>query len=595
MDFGLALREGAEVTMTLDGQIIGTPAYMSPEQASGQAHRVDRRSDVYSLGVILYELLCWELPFRGSRLMILHQVLREEPRPPRKVRDKVPRDLETICLKAMAKAPARRYQTARDLADDLRRFLKGQPIWARPVGRAERVARWCRRNPLVASLSAVVILLLVGLGIGSSVAVVRQMQARAESLLRSIAEQARQRAEEAQASAERQRALAEANFRLARQAVDDSLTRVSESKLLSVAGMQPLRKELLESSLRFYLDFVKQHANDPALRRDLATAYTRVGRINAEIGSRRQALQAYAEALAIRSDLLHQQPDNAERQGDLALVHHEIGRLRRRLGNPDAALKSLQEASKLLRRAIPHSAEKAELLHRFADVYNDLGLTYVERHEPLEAMSYYTGALKLQRQLVAESQKHPRLPYFQFALAEQLGRMGDLHQEIRLWDQALKLYGEAQTVLQRLAGHMPPGHELSNELRRALAGDYERIGQVRQATAKPEEALKAFEQALPVRQGLARDNPAVVDYQGDLAQTYFAIGKLQVQAGRPAGAVATRERAVERQRLVAATVSQEAGPARQFGRQLEALGRAQRLVGRPADALRSYQEARSVL
>jgi serine/threonine protein kinase len=152
MDFGLAKQDTDESSMTLDGQVLGTPAYLSPEQARGDSRRVDGRSDVYSLGVVLYELLTGERPFRGNRQMLLLQVLRDEPRPPRQLDHKLPRDLETICLKAMSKAPARRYATARDLADDLRRFLRGEAIRARPVGRLERLARWCRDNPVAAGL-----------------------------------------------------------------------------------------------------------------------------------------------------------------------------------------------------------------------------------------------------------------------------------------------------------------------------------------------------------------------------------------------------------------------------------------------------------
>jgi WD40 repeat protein/tRNA A-37 threonylcarbamoyl transferase component Bud32 len=151
-DFGLAKRDAGDVTMTTDGQVLGTPAYMSPEQARGEGHRVDGRGDVYSLGVVLYQMLAGELPFRGTPRMLLHQVLHDEPKPPRRLNDRIPRDLETICLKAIAKEPARRYQTARELAEDLRRFQSGEVIKARRSGPLERAWRWSRRNPSLAGL-----------------------------------------------------------------------------------------------------------------------------------------------------------------------------------------------------------------------------------------------------------------------------------------------------------------------------------------------------------------------------------------------------------------------------------------------------------
>jgi WD40 repeat protein/predicted Ser/Thr protein kinase len=168
-DFGLAKRLDADSGQTQSGAILGTPSYMAPEQAAGRGKDVGPAADVYALGAILYECLTGRPPFRAATpLDTVVQVLSEEPVPVRRLQPQVPRDLETVCLKCLAKPPHRRYASAADLADDLQRFVRGEPVRARPTPAWERVVKWARRRPALAALAGVsvlaaAVLLLVGL------------------------------------------------------------------------------------------------------------------------------------------------------------------------------------------------------------------------------------------------------------------------------------------------------------------------------------------------------------------------------------------------------------------------------------------------
>ncbi len=182
-DFGLAKRIDAEARdVSLSGAIMGTASYMAPEQAAGKVHDTGPAADVYGLGALLYECLTKQPPFFAeTALETMQQVLEREPLPPSHRGVRVPRDLETICLKCLNKAPARRYASAEDLANDLRLFQAGEPIRARAVGRAERAWKWARRRPALTALLGVVLLAMVGLSALSVVALDREQKARREA------------------------------------------------------------------------------------------------------------------------------------------------------------------------------------------------------------------------------------------------------------------------------------------------------------------------------------------------------------------------------------------------------------------------------
>jgi formylglycine-generating enzyme required for sulfatase activity len=181
-DFGLAKRIDAEAReVSQSGAVMGTAAYMAPEQAAGRVRDTGPAADVYGLGALLYECLTGRPPFEGPQHVVLNRVLNDEPAPPSRLAPKMPRDLETICLKCLRKEPERRYASAEEMADDLRRFQADEPVQARPVGRAERALKWMKRRPALAALLGVTLLALVGLTALSAFALDRERKARQEA------------------------------------------------------------------------------------------------------------------------------------------------------------------------------------------------------------------------------------------------------------------------------------------------------------------------------------------------------------------------------------------------------------------------------
>jgi serine/threonine protein kinase len=265
-DFGLA-QFHADAGLTQTGDLLGTLRYMSPEQVGGQRTLIDHRTDVYSLGATLAELLTLRPIFDGTdRQTLLRQILHEEPRPPRAVDPSIPLELETIVLKAVGKAPEERYATARELADDLQRFLEDRPIHARRPSLVEKTRKWARRHkPIVGAAILVLVLSVAGLFVANL------LTARAY-------ERERQKAQEAA----EQRARAEENFRQARRAVDQ-FAQISAEELAGNPFLEGLRKRLLEAALAYYQDFIDQHRDDPLIQKELEASRAKVETILSEL------------------------------------------------------------------------------------------------------------------------------------------------------------------------------------------------------------------------------------------------------------------------------------------------------------------------
>jgi serine/threonine protein kinase/tetratricopeptide (TPR) repeat protein len=529
IDFGIAKAAGPQLTektlVTGFGAVVGTLEYMSPEQAELNQLDIDTRSDIYSLGVLLYELLTGTTPLDRKRLKeaVMLEVLRvireeEPPKPstrlstmedtataaanrglePKKLRGLVRGELDWIVMKALEKDRNRRYETANALAMDVQRYLADEAVRACPPSAWYRFHKFARRNRVALALASVVTVALVLLVAGLAAGMVLLGRANARI--------------------EKQRDLADQNFHEALRAVDDYLTRVSENRLLKspVPGMQPLRKELLETALKYYQHFVAEHPDEPAVRSELARAYFRVGSIQEEIATKVEAFQAFQSSRDLWQRLGHDDPGNSGFRQQLAECIRRIGLLQSTyVGEPMKGLQALHQAEAIqadLARAEP---ENLEFQSGLARAYDGLALWSAHQGQGLEELEFHRKALEIWERLAEADRK------FQSQLGTTTMNLGFCYTRARKATEALELFERARKIFTKLCAQTPGDTALLNELQRV----YVNIGYVNQSQlSRFDEALLAFDQSRQILERLTRDHPAVTDFQAREANIYKQIG-----------------------------------------------------------------------
>jgi tetratricopeptide (TPR) repeat protein len=524
--------------LTHPGAVVGTPAYMTPEQASGEHGAVTTAADVYGLGAVLYELLTGRPPFKGpTALDTLRQVAEDEPVRPRLLNRAVDRDLETICLKCLQKSPRNRYASAADLAEDLRRYLAGEAIQARPVGQLARAWRWARREPAVATLAACLAVALPA-GFGMVLHEWRRAEANAAEAraLLGEAQQAQHRAEyhqtQAEASArdartQRDRALrhsqdARANFQAAHQAVRDFCLSVNR-ELENAPGLQPLRRKLLLSAQSYYRGFLKQRGQDPDLRMELANTHALLGRLATATGSRDEALAEYQKALAMYRELHRERP--ADRGVRCSLTGTLVNLST--LSDVSGGLAHLQEARALYERFLSETPGDLDLATGLAQTLSNLAVKFSTLGRIPEALDYFHRALEQQSRLL---RAHPRDALLMSHLAVTLHNLGVMAaREPGGLPLTLCYHLRAHELRVRLARAARPG----DARRQAdLAASFHSLGVVLRDLGRGADSRAAFKRALAGRRKLAGDNPYITRYRVELSSTLTAVGFSHAREGR---------------------------------------------------------------
>lgn len=518
-DFGLAKRLEGESAGTRTGDVMGTPSYMAPEQASGATRQIGPPCDIYSLGVMLYEMLTGRPPFHGQDSVdTLLAVISEEPVPPRRLTAHVPRDLETICLKCLEKSPARRFASAGELAADLRRFLNHEPIVARPPGALERGIKWVRRHPARAiALGSVAVLLGAAAG---------GFAYHARTLSLQLAE------------TERQRQRAEGDLDLALDTVDELVDHLSGENLAALPKSDPIRRDFLELTLAFCQGLLRENPGEPGVRWRMGRARRQAAAIQQIFGRQEQAEADYRQAIRELEQLSAEFPTRQEYRRDLAATHNNLGNLLRSSEQITAAEAEYRAARRDFEQLANESPDNGDYRQQLAASWNNLGLARLAAGDAQAAEEAEQQALSLYRRL---EQQHPDGAEISQALGGVYSNLGSLSRAIGRLDQAIEAFREARKRFQHLHEQSPA----KAEYRLLLASAENNLAAATLAAGDAAAADRAYTSAIELFASLAEEFPDVPAYRQRLADALNNRGLLSARQGQTQAARSGFQRARE--------------------------------------------------
>lgn len=482
---------------TLMGSAVGTPQYMSPEQAAGRLDILGPRSDVYSLGATLFCVLTGEPPVDGENIgEMLQKVQRGDIKSLRELNPSLDKGLIAICHRALAVDPANRYSRAAELAADIQCWLADEPTTALPDTLWTKTGRWTRRNQslvtAVAAASAIAIVLLsVGLWVISA-------------------------AHERESRAHKQ---AEESFRAARTTVDRYFTLVSEDTLLNQPGLQPLRRELLTDALNYYQAFLKEHAEDKSLKADLAQASQNLGRIQEELGELDQSMTFYDRAAAAQRVAIDSTPGDLKATEALSDTLTAAGRVQQKLQAFEKSAQFNSEAMKLREAMVAADGGNMEYQRKLANTHMNAGLLSLRQGqlEPAEQSMRRAQAIRS----ACKDKPNARLMRRDYAKGHY--NLGLLAVQRNDADGAQKAFQDAASILEPLVEQQP----LDLEQKWLLATCFRLIGDSIAGGDDPALCISYYQRALTPLLALANRNPEVIEYQSALAGLYMNLANVQ--------------------------------------------------------------------